>query len=137
VTLILIVSTANSQHLEAIILEPPKVSGWTTKSGHMSESANQRLTYNHLASSVCMDQQHQVLCDRIDALGKSFLSQHLRDPEVPSLDQMSSLPKKGALAQTVRVVTSRRLLCRSWCPCICNTKRKLKLTTARNSGGYA
>jgi ankyrin repeat protein len=130
-TLILILGTANSQHLRHIVLELQKVSVLTTKSGHTNKSTNQELTDNHLALSIRMDQQHQVLRDRMDALGKLFLTQHLRDAEFPHQDQMASLPKKGAHAQTVRVTTSHRLPCRSWCPCMCHTKRKLKLTPPR------
>jgi ankyrin repeat protein len=127
-TLNLILGTANSQHLQHIILELQKVTVLTTKSGQTNESTNQGLTDNHLALSIRMDQQHQALRDRIDALAKVFLTQHLQDPEIPKSDQVSSLPEKGANTQTVRVVTSHRLPCRRWCPCACHTKRKLKLT---------
>jgi hypothetical protein len=118
----------NSQHLQHIILELQEVTVLNTKSGHTDESIKQGLTDNYLALSTLMDQQHHVLSDRIDALGKLLLTQHLRDPEIPKSDQLPSLSERGANTQTVRVVTSRRLPCRSWCPCACHTKRKLKLT---------
>lgn len=126
-TLNLILGTANSQHLQHIILELQKVSVLTTKSGQANEFTHQGLTDNYLGMSIRMDQQHQVLRDRIDALGKLFLAQHLGDAEIPSSDQISSLSETGANAQTVRVVTSLHDPCRSWCPCACHTKRKLKL----------
>ena len=72
--MILILGTANSQLLQHIILEPQKVSVSTTKSGHTYESTDQVLADNHLALSIRMDQQHQLLRDRMDALGKFFLT---------------------------------------------------------------
>jgi hypothetical protein len=111
-TLNLILGTANSQHIQHIILELQKVSVLTTKSGQTNEFTNQGLTDNHLAMSIRMDQQHQVLRDRIDALGKLFIAQHLGDAETPSSDQISSLSETGANAQTVRVMNSLRLPCR-------------------------
>lgn len=125
-TLNLILSTANSLHLQHIILELQKVTVLTTKSGQMNKLTNEGLTDSNLALGNRMDQQHQALRDRIDALGRMFLTQHLQDQKVPKSDQGSSLPEKGTNTQTVRVVASHRLPCRSWCPCACHTKRKLK-----------
>jgi hypothetical protein len=98
VTLNLILGTANSQHLQHIILELQKVTVLTTKSGQTNESTNQGLTDNHLALSIRMDQQHQALRDRIDALAKVFLTQHLQDPEIPKSDRcLHSLRKEPTL----------------------------------------
>jgi ankyrin repeat protein len=127
-TLNLMLGATNSQQLQHIFLQLQKVTVLTTTSGQTNESINQGLTDNHLTLTTRMDQQHQDLSDRIDALGKLYLTQYLRDPEIPKLDQVSSLSERGANTQTVRVVTSHRLPCRSWCPCACHTKRKLKLT---------
>jgi ankyrin repeat protein len=129
-TLNLMLGAANSQSLHQIILELQKVTVLTTKSEQANESISQGLAANHLALSTRIDQQHQLLSDRIDAMGKSFLAQHLSGPEMemPRLDSASSLAVTGVNTQTVRVVTSHRLPCRSWCPCACHKKSKMKLT---------
>lgn len=127
-TLNVMLGAANSQHLQHIMLELQKVTLLNTKSGHTDESIKRGLTDNHLALDTLMDQQNHSLSYRIDTLGKLLLTQHLRDPEIPKSDQLASLSKKCTNTQTVRVVTSHRLPCRSWCPCACHTNRKLKQT---------
>ena len=128
-TLNLVLGTANSQHLQHVILELQKVTVLSTKSEQTNMSTNQGLTDKHLALCIRIDQQHQALRDRIDALGKLFPTQHPHDPETVNSAQIISPPAQEGNNQTVRVVTSYRLPCRSWCPCACHTKRKLKLTT--------
>ena len=127
-TLTLILGTANSENLQHIILELQKVTLLTTRSSQTSESANQGLVDNNLALSTRIDQHHEALNNRIDSLGRLFLTQHVQDPESPKSDQVSSLSEKTVGHQTISVVTSHRRPCRSWCPCACHTKRKLKLT---------
>ena len=73
-----------------------------------------------------MDQQHQDLSNRFDALGKLILNGQLRDSSRP--DQVSIPSKKGTNTQILRVLTSHRIPCRSWCPCACHVNQKLKLT---------
>lgn len=127
-TLNLMLGTANSQSLHHIILELQKVTVLTTKSEQANESISQGLVANHLALTTRIDRQHQLLSERIDEMGKLFLAQHLSVPEMPKIDSGSSLAVTGVNSQTVRVVTSHRPPCRSWCPCACHKKSKLKLT---------
>jgi hypothetical protein len=84
-----------------------------------------------------MDQQHKVLCDRIDALWKSFLSQHLRDPEVLNLDQDVFTPEE----RSPRPDRARRDLATPSVPKLVSMymqyEAKAEADDAGNSGGYA
>lgn len=72
-----------------------------------------------------MDQQHQDLSGRLDALGKLILKGNLKDSSRP--DQSSTSSEKETNTQTLRILTSHRIPCRRWCPCACHAKQKLKL----------
>lgn len=82
---------------------------------------------SHLSS--LMNQQHEKLNDRIDALGKLLLSQSQPIPSRLVPDMVLPAPDKVLGAQVVRFVAPQSLTCRSWCPCACHTKQKLNLTT--------
>lgn len=72
-----------------------------------------------------MDQQYQDLSERLDVLGKLILVGQLQDSSHP--DQFSMPSDKGTNTPSLRVFTSHRIPCRSWCPCACHAKRKLRL----------
>lgn len=124
----LILGSTNSQHLQHIILELQKVTVLSTNSGRTNENTYQKLANNQLALRNRMDQQHEALHSHIDGLGKILLNKHLQEQKTLKSNQVSSLPESGANTQMVRVLTAHRLPCRSWCPCACHAKRKLKLT---------
>ena len=123
-TLNLMLGAANSQHLQHVILELEKITVLSTKSEQVHES----MTDSHLALTTRMEQQNQMLRERIDALGELFVGRDLQSQDGLSLRQASSPSEEGINTQTVRVVASHRRPCRSWCPCACHTKRKMKLT---------
>lgn len=127
-TLNLMLSTGNSQSLHHIILELQKVTVWTSKSEQANESISQGLKDSHLALSTRIDQQHQFFSDRFDAMGRLFLAQHLPGSDTPQLQSGSVLAIAGSDTQSVRVVATHRLPCRSWCPCVCHRKSKMKLS---------
>ena len=126
-TLNLILSTANSQHLRHIILELHKVSVVATKSASSTESLEQGLAVRHVALSDRIDQQHETLRDRIDSLSQMVFTQRVHINYDDSLHQLHVDSK--AKGDIVRVVTSHRLPCRNWCPCVCHTKRKLRIAS--------
>lgn len=108
------------------MLELRRVTVLTSISGQTQETINQGPSDHQLALSTRMDQQHQDLSDRLDALGKLILNGQLQDSS--RRDQVSIPSEKGTNTQTLRILTSHRIPCRSWCPCACHAKRKLKLT---------
>lgn len=92
----------------------------------MPESVNEGLSNHHLALTSRMEQQHQDLSNRLDALGRLTNSGQL--PEYADPGQMSKPFKEGTDSQSLRVIASHRIPCRNWCPCACHTNQKLKLT---------
>jgi hypothetical protein len=135
-TLNVMLGAANSQHLlqlrsdMSIILELQKVTvQTTTTSPGASQSLTQRLADDRLALTTLLDQKHNDLNDRFDALGKQVLDHQSRYQETSNSDQPLNLNSQTAIStETVRVVASHRLPCRSYCRCACHAKRKLKLT---------
>lgn len=126
-TLSLMLNAANSQSLQHIVLELKKVAVLTLSPGQNDDSV-QGMKDNNRALRTLMDKQHQDLTDRIDAIGELLLTQSLSNESSPEPDQMPSPFGTAADTQAVRVVTSRRLSCQSWCRCACHTKRKLDLS---------
>lgn len=114
------------QDLHHVILELRRVTVLTSISERSQESINQGPRDYQLALSTRMDQQHQDLSDRLDALGKLIFNGKLQDSSCR--DQISIPSEKGTNTQSLRILTSHRIPCRSWCPCTCHAKRKLKLT---------
>lgn len=114
--------------LHRVILELRRVTVLTPISERTHESINQGPSDHNLALSTRMDQQHQDLSDRLDALGNLILNGQLQDSS--RRDQISILSEKRTNTQTLRILTSHRVPCRSWCPCACHAKRELKLTTS-------
>lgn len=73
-----------------------------------------------------MDQHHQDLSDRLDAVRKLIPNGQLQNSSC--LNQISIPSEKGTNNETLRVLTSLRIPCRSWCPSACHAKRQLNLT---------
>lgn len=113
------------QDLHHVILELRRVTFLTSISEQTQESISQGSGDHQLALTTHMDQQHQDLSDRLDALGKLILNGHLQDSS--RRDQISIPSEEGTNTQTLRILTSHRIPCRSWCPCTCHSKRKLNL----------
>ena len=81
--------------------------------------------HHHDALSTRMNQQHQDMIDRFDALEKLVLNEQM---QVSSRLDQSSIPfEEGTASQTLHMYTSQRIQCRSWCPCACHAKQKLKI----------
>lgn len=112
--------------LHHVLLELRRVTVLTSISGQTQESINHSPSDHQLALSTRMEQQQQDLSARLDALGKLILNGHLQDSS--RRDQISIPSEKGINTQTLRISTSHRIPCRSWCPCACHAKRKLNLT---------
>lgn len=96
-------------------------------SGQTQKSIDQGPSDHHLALSTRMNQQHQDLNGRLDGLEKLLLNGKLQGSSHSG--QVSIPSEKHINAQTLRILTSHRIPCRSWCPCACHAKRNLKLTT--------
>ena len=75
--------------------------------------------------STRLEQQHQDLSGRLDNLGKLILNG--QPQKFPRPDQITIPSEKSIDTQTLRVSASQRIPCRSWCPCACHAKQKLKL----------
>lgn len=127
-TLILMLSASASQNAQQIVLELQRITVSNLSSGN-TETSVAGMSDSHLALSNLMNQQHEVLSARIDALGKMLLSQSLQGAPKRILDRKPTASEKAADTQTVRIVASQSVPCKSWCPCACHTKRKLNLTT--------
>ena len=112
--------------LHHVILELRRVTVLTSVSEQIQEPITQGPSDHQLALSTRMDQQHQDLTDRLDALGKQLLNGQLQDSS--RRDQISKSSEKGTINQTLRILASHRIPCRSWCPCACHAKRELRLT---------
>jgi len=98
----------------------------TSTSGQTQDPINQGPSGDHLALNARVDQRHQDLSDRLDALGKLILNGQPQESSRPG--QVSISSEKETNDQTLRVLTSHRIPCRRWCPCACHAKQKLKLT---------
>lgn len=114
------------QDLHHVILELRRVTVLTSISEQYQESINQGPRDYQLALSSRIDQQHQDLSDRLDALGKLIFNGKLQDSSRG--DQISIPSEKETNTHSLRILTSHRIPCRSWCPCTCHAKRKLMLT---------
>ena len=112
--------------LHHVILELRRVTVLTSNAGEPQESIDIGPGDQHIALSTRIDQQHQELSNRLEALGKLILNRERQDSSHP--DQIPVPSEKAKNAQTLRLLTSHRVPCRSWCPCACHAKRKLKLT---------
>ena len=109
------------------MLELRRVTVLTMNSGQTQKSIDQGPSDHHLALSTCMNQQHQDLNGRLDGLEKLLLNEKVQGSSHSG--QVSIPSEKEINAQALRVFTSHRIPCRSWCPCACHAKRNLKLTT--------
>ena len=112
--------------LHHVILELRRVTVLTSISEQTQESINQGPSDHQLALSTRMGQQHQDLSDRLDAVRNLIPNGQLQDSS--RRDQISIPSEKGTNTQTLRILTSYRIPCRSWCPCACHLKRKFNLT---------
>ena len=125
----LLLGATNSTNLNHVILELQKVTILVAGSGKAGEDIKQDLNNSHTALISRMDHQNQVLGDRIDALGEKLLTQFVQTAEARTDGQVTPTRQEEGAPQTIRVVTSQSLPCRSWCPCSCHAKRKVKLAS--------
>ena len=113
------------QDLHRVILELRRVTVRTSGTEQTQELIQQGPNDHHHALSTRMDQQHQDMIHRFDALEKLVLNEQ---PQVSSrLGQISIPSEEGTVSQTLHIYTSHRIPCRGWCPCACHAKQKLKM----------
>ena len=74
-----------------------------------------------------MEEQHQDLSDRLDALGRLILNGHQHASPPPDQTPMPPEKEKEVASQTLHITASHRVPCRDWCPCVCHASQKLKL----------
>lgn len=126
-SLSLILSAAHSEHMKVIFLELRKVTVEGSKSEQSAEAINRGLNDKHTALTTHIDRQHEFLLQRVEALGNILSKQQLRGADATQLQDLSDVSKSEG--ETVRLVASHRQPCRNWCPCVCHTRRKLKLAS--------
>lgn len=91
-----------------------------------SKSITQTLANQHDAISSFIGQQYKDLNDRLNALGRLIVTEDLQNEKSPTGTLIPS--ESEANAETIRIAVSHRVPCRNWCPCVCHTKRKVKMT---------
>ncbi len=111
--------------LHHVILELRRVAVITSNAESKQDSIDRGQTDHQIALSTRMDEQHRDLRDRLDAL--ETLAVNGSPHEVPRDDRSSTPSAIERDPQTLRVLTSHRTPCRSWCPCACHTQQELNL----------
>ena len=108
------------QDLHRVILELRRVTVLNSTTEKTQQSINQGPNAQHLALST------RDLNDRVDALEK--LIRNIQPRKSSHLDQSPiSSDEKVTNTRNFRVLTTPRIPCRSWCPCACHAKQKLKV----------
>ena len=110
--------------LHNVILELRRVTLPTSMTERTQRLNNPVPNDRHPAKRSPVDTQYLDLSHRLDTLGESILNGHMQNSY--RRDETSITSEKGRDDQTLRVFASHRIPCRSWCPCACHAKRKMK-----------